>query len=221
MKRIIVVITLIVTVVLLFCSCRQSKTTTVVSQVSTMPNATSAVTIEAGTTEKKVSADAKKRQILKAYKATLVENIYHYDDSRADELPTYALYDFDKDGTSELLVWDIRVASATFRDIYVYRYNAVTDKSEHIGTMVDFTGHSLITEASDDDGIVIAIRDSGKQDRITKYTLTDGRLTPTIMIERTDEDSQEWYCKIESDDYNSKITLETANTYNVLEDNFG
>ncbi len=175
---------------------------------------------ETDTTVKDETKTADSQNILKAYKDRLIENIYHYNDSRADELPTYALFDFNDDGTAELLVWDIRVASAAFRDIYVYRYNTVTGKADHIGTMVEFTGHSVITEARDGKGIVVAIRDAGLQDKITEYSLIDGRLTPSILLARSDETSQEWNDKIVSSEYNSGVTLETSNTYDVIEKEF-
>lgn len=155
--------------------------------------------------------------ILEAYKSRLVENIYHYDNAKADELPTYALHDFDGDGIEELLIWDVRVASAAFRDIWVYKYNPVTGIAEHIGTMLDFSGHSVITKAADTRGIVIAIRDSGRQDKIIEYILKANVLVPKLLLARTAETSQEWQDKIYSPEFNSNTTLKTANTYEALE----
>ena len=86
--------------------------------------------------------------------------------------------------------------------------------------MVEFTGHSVITEARDGKGIVVAIRDAGLQDKITEYSLIDGRLTPSILLARSDETSQEWNDKIVSSEYNSGVTLETSNTYDVIEKEF-
>ena len=161
-----------------------------------------------------------KQDIKKAYKARLIENIYRYDNMIADKLPLYALLDFDGDGTAELIVWDIRVASATFRNIYVYRYNSVTGEAEHVGTMVDFAGHSVITKTKDGRGIIIAIRDSADRDKITEYRLVDGRLTPSVLLARTNETTQEWSDKIRSPEYAGKVTLETSNTYDMLEREF-
>ena len=169
--------------------------------------------------KKAANADVK-NGILTEYRAVLIEKIYRYGNGKPDELPMYSLFDLDGDGTAELLVWDIRVASSAFRDIYVYRYNSLTGKAEHIGTMLDFTGHSLITAARGGNGIVVAIRDAGKQDKITEYRLIDGRLAPSVMLERTEETSQEWHDKTVSPEYNSGVTLETANTYDVLENKF-
>ena len=201
-----------------FCACHSAQkaanTSDSTLEVSTTTEA------ETDTTVKDETKTADSQNILKAYKDRLIENIYHYNDSRADELPTYALFDFNGDGTAELLVWDIRVASAAFRDIYVYRYNTVTGKADHIGTMVEFTGHSVITEARDGKGIVVAIRDAGLQDKITEYSLIDSRLTPSILLARSDETSQEWNDKIVSSEYNSGVTLETSNTYDVIEKEF-
>ncbi len=170
--------------------------------------------------EKKAANTDAKNGILEEYRAVLIEKIYRYGNGKPDELPMYSLFDLDSDGTAELLVWDIRVASSTFRDIYVYRYNSLTGRAEHVGTMLDFTGHSLITAAHDGKGIVIAIRDAGMQDKITEYRLIDGRLAPFVLLERTDETSQEWYDKTVSPEYNSGVTLETANTYDILESKF-
>lgn len=169
--------------------------------------------------KKAASVDARSN-ISAEYRAVLIEKIYRYGNGKPDELPMYSLFDFDGDGTAELLVWDIRMASSAFRDIYVYRYNSLTGKAEHIGTMLDFTGHSLITAASDGDGIVIAICGAGEQDKITEYRLVDGRLAPSVLLERTDETSQEWHDKTFLSEYNSGVTLETANTYDVLENKF-
>lgn len=222
MKNFIALYVLVLVIMTAFCACRSEGKVTGKAQstlddgLTTVADITAVDPVENTTTKK--SSDG--NNIIKAYKSRLVENIYHYNDSRADELPTYALFDFDGDGTAELLVWDIRVASATFRDIYVYRYNAVTGKAEHIGTMVEFTGHSVITKARDGKGIVVAIRDAGLQDKITEYSLIDGRLTPSVLLARNDETSQEWDDKIVSAEYNSGVTLETANTYDVIEKEF-
>lgn len=201
-----------------FCACHSAQKAANTSDSTLEVNTTTEA--ETDTTVKDETETADSQNILKAYKDRLIENIYHYNDSRADELPTYALFDFNDDGTAELLVWDIRVASAAFRDIYVYRYNTVTGKAEHIGTMVEFTGHSVITEARDGKGIVVAIRDAGLQDKITEYSLIDGRLTPSILLARSDETSHEWNDKIVSSEYNSGVTLETSNTYDVIEKEF-
>lgn len=200
------------------CACHSAEKAANTSDPTLEVNTTTEA--ETDTTVKDETKTADSQNILKAYKDRLIENIYHYNDSRADELPTYALFDFNDDGTAELLVWDIRVASAAFRDIYVYRYNTVTGKADHIGTMVEFTGHSVITEARDGKGIVVAIRDAGLQDKITEYSLIDGRLTPSILLARSDETSQEWNDKIVSSEYNSGVTLETSNTYDVIEKEF-
>lgn len=157
-------------------------------------------------------------EILKAYKLRLIEKIYHYDNSRADTLPTYALYDFDSDGLPELLIWDIRVSTASFRDIYVYRFNVVTGEADHIGTMIDFAGHSTVGAAQNGWGVVIAIRDSGDQDRVVKYTYSSGRLISRVLLSRTDESSQQWFDI--SAQYFDAGTIPTANTYNYLEEYF-
>ena len=218
MKKLIISFILASVFATSFCACHSARkaanTSDSTLEVSTTTEA------ETDTTVKDETKTADSQNILKAYKDRLIENIYHYNDSRADELPTYALFDFNDDGTAELLVWDIRVASAAFRDIYVYRYNTVTGKADHIGTMVEFTGHSVITEARDGKGIVVAIRDAGLQDKITEYSLIDGRLTPSILLARSDETSQEWNDKIVSSEYNSGVTLETSNTYDVIEKEF-
>lgn len=218
MKKLIILFILASVFATSFCACHSTQkaanTSDSTLEVSTTTEA------ETDTTVKDETKTADSQNIIKAYKDRLIENIYHYNDSRADELPTYALFDFNDDGTAELLVWDIRVASAAFRDIYVYRYNTVTGKAEHIGTMVEFTGHSVITEARDGKGIVVAIRDAGLQDKITEYSLIDSRLTPSILLARSDETSQEWNDKIVSSEYNSGVTLETSNTYDVIEKEF-
>lgn len=154
--------------------------------------------------------------ILGAYKALLIKNIYRRQGNRPDELPTYSLFDFDGDGVAELLIRDVRTSVAAYRDIRVYRYNAVTGKTEHIGTMTEFSGHSEITE--DGDGIIIAIRDS-ERDRITKYTYSFGRLTPCVLLERTDETSEEWYEL--SQRYGGSATVEVCSTYDMLEREYG
>ena len=69
-------------------------------------------------------------------------------------------------------------------------------------------------------GIVIAIRDAGKQDKITDYRLIGGRLAPSVLLERTDETSQQWYDKTVSSEYSGGVTLETSNTYDMLEREF-
>lgn len=153
--------------------------------------------------------------ILTAYKKRLIENIYRYRNNRPDTLPTYALFDFDDDGTEELIVWGKRTSSASYRDIYVYRFNQITGKADHIGTMTDFSGHSRIT--CDRDGIIIAIGGS-ERDRITRYACSDGRLIPDVIAERTDESSQEWN-KIMGN-YSDGVSLETAETYDKVEKEF-
>lgn len=218
MKKLIISFILASVFATSFCACHWAEKAANTSDSTLKVNTTTEA--ETDTTVKDETKTADSQNILKAYKDRLIENIYHYNDSRADELPTYALFDFNDDGTAELLVWDIRVASAAFRDIYVYRYNTVTGKAEHIGTMVEFTGHSVITEARDGKGIVVAIRDAGLQDKITEYSLIDGRLTPSILLARSDETSQEWNDKIVSAEYNSGVTLETSNTYDVIEKEF-
>lgn len=218
MKKLIISFILASVFATSFCACHWAEKAANTSDSTLEVNTTTEA--ETDTTVKDETKTADSQNILKAYKDRLIENIYHYNDSRADELPTYALFDFNDDGTAELLVWDIRVASAAFRDIYVYRYNTVTGKAEHIGTMVEFTGHSAITEARDGKGIVVAIRDAGLQDKITEYSLIDGRLTPSILLARSDETSQEWNDKIVSAEYNSGVTLETSNTYDVIEKEF-
>lgn len=218
MKKLIISFILASVFATSFCACHWAEKAANTSDSTLEVNTTTEA--ETDTTVKDETKTADSQNILKAYKDRLIENIYHYNDSRADELPTYALFDFNDDGTAELLVWDIRVASAAFRDIYVYRYNTVTGKAEHIGTMVEFTGHSVITEARDGKGIVVAIRDAGLQDKITEYSLIDGRLTPSILLARSDETSQEWNDKIVSAEYNSGVTLETSNTYDVIEKEF-
>lgn len=218
MKKLIISFILASVFATFFCACHWAEKAANTSDSTLEVNTTTEA--ETDTTVKDETKTADSQNILKAYKDRLIENIYHYNDSRADELPTYALFDFNDDGTAELLVWDIRVASAAFRDIYVYRYNTVTGKAEHIGTMVEFTGHSVITEARDGKGIVVAIRDAGLQDKITEYSLIDGRLTPSILLARSDETSQEWNDKIVSAEYNSGVTLETSNTYDVIEKEF-
>lgn len=218
MKKLIISFILASVFATFFCACHSAPKAANTSDSTLEVNTTTEA--ETDTTVKDETETADSQNILKAYKDRLIENIYHYNDSRADELPTYALFDFNDDGTAELLVWDIRVASAAFRDIYVYRYNTVTGKAEHIGTMVEFTGHSVITEARDGKGIVVAIRDAGLQDKITEYSLIDGRLTPSILLARSDETSQEWNDKIVSSEYNSGETLETSNTYDVIEKEF-
>lgn len=218
MKKLIILFILASVFATSFCACHSTQKAANTSDSTLEVNTTTEA--ETDTTVKDETETADSQNILKAYKDRLIENIYHYNDSRADELPTYALFDFNGDGTAELLVWDIRVASAAFRDIYVYRYNTVTGKADHIGTMVEFTGHSVITEARDGKGIVVAIRDAGLQDKITEYSLIDGRLTPSILLARSDETSQEWNDKIVSSEYNSGVTLETSNTYDVIEKEF-
>lgn len=161
-----------------------------------------------------------KSSISTEYRSVLIEKIYRYGNGKPDELPMYSLFDFDGDGTSELIVWDIRVASATFRNIYVYRYNSVTGEAEHVGTMVDFAGHSVITKTKDGRGIIIAIRDSADRDKITEYRLVDGRLIPSVLLARTNETTREWSDKIRSPEYAGKVTLETSNTYDMLEREF-
>lgn len=153
--------------------------------------------------------------ILMAYKKRLIENIYRYRNNRPDTLPTYALFDFDSDGTAELIVWGKRTSSASYRDIYVYRFNPITGKADHIGTMTDFSGHSRITCGKD--GIIIAIGGS-ERDRITRYAYLDGRLIPDIVAERTDESSQKWNKIME--DYSDGVSLETAETYDKVEKEF-
>lgn len=218
MKKLIISFILASVFATFFCACHSAPKAANTSDSTLEVNTTTEA--ETDTTVKDETKTADSQNILKAYKDRLIENIYHYNDSRADELPTYALFDFNDDGTAELLVWDIRVASAAFRDIYVYRYNTVTGKAEHIGTMVEFTGHSVITEARDGKGIVVAIRDAGLQDKITEYSLIDGRLTPSILLARSDETSQEWNDKIVSSEYNSGVTLKISNTYDVIEKEF-
>lgn len=153
--------------------------------------------------------------ILMAYKKRLIENIYRYRNNRPDTLPTYALFDFDSDGTPELIVWGKRTSSASYRDIYVYRFNPITGKADHIGTMADFSGHSRIT--CNRDGIIITIGGS-ERDRITRYAYLDGRLIPDIVAERTDESSQKWNKIME--DYSDGVSLETAETYDKVEKEF-
>ena len=218
MKKLIISFILASVFATFFCACHSAPKAANTSDSTLEVNTTTEA--ETDTTVKDETKTADSQNILKAYKDRLIENIYHYNDSRADELPTYALFDFNDDGTAELLVWDILVASAAFRDIYVYRYNTVTGKADHIGTMVEFTGHSVITEARDGKGIVVAIRDAGLQDKITEYSLIDGRLTPSILLARSDETSQEWNDKIVSSEYNSGVTLKTSNTYDVIEKEF-
>lgn len=218
MKKLIILFILASVFATSFCACHSTQKAANTSDSTLEVNTTTEA--ETDTTVKDETETADSQNIIKAYKDRLIENIYHYNDSRADELPTYALFDFNGDGTAELLVWDIRVASAAFRDIYVYRYNTVTGKADHIGTMVEFTGHSVITEARDGKGIVVAIRDAGLQDKITEYSLIDGRLTPSVLLARSDETSQEWNDKIISAEYNSGVTLETSNTYDVIEKEF-
>lgn len=159
-------------------------------------------------------------EIVKAYKLRLIEKIYHYDNSRPDTLPTYALYDFDSDGLPELLIWDIRVSSASFRDIYVYRFNVVTGEADHIGTMMDFAGHSTVGAAQNGWGVVIAIRDSGDRDEIVKYTYSPSsdRLISRVLLSRGSESSQQWLEL--SEEYADAGTLETSDTYNYLEEYF-
>lgn len=194
MKRTAVIKLLIILFAVLLCSCSAEK--------------------------KQTENVAVNQDIIKAYKARLVENIYRYDNLKADELPTYALYDLDGDGIPELLIWDIRRATTSFRNIFVYHYNAATGETEHIGTILDFSGHSLITTSANGRGVVVAILDSGRHDRIIRYSLINGVLTPTILAERTDETSQAWYNVTRSPEFNSGLTLETANTYSMLEKEF-
>lgn len=153
--------------------------------------------------------------ILTAYKKRLIENIYRYQNSRPDTLPTYALFDFDGDGTTELIVWGKRTSSASYRDIYVYRFNPITGKADQIGTMTDFSGHSRVS--CDRNGIIIAIGGS-ERDRITRYTCSDGRLIPDVIAERTDESSREWNGIMEN--YSDGVSLETAETYDKVEKEF-
>lgn len=190
MKRTVIIATLIILFAALLCSCSAEN--------------------------KQTENVAVNQNIIKAYKARLVENIYRYDSLKADKLPTYSLYDFDGDAIPELLIWDIRRATASFRDILVYRYNSSTGETNHIGTILDFTGHSLITQSASGRGVVVAILDSGRHDKIIRYTLINGILTPTVLAERTDETSQDWYNVTRSPAFNSGLTLETANTYTML-----
>ena len=59
---------------------------------------------------KKATSVDVKSSILTEYRSVLIEKIYRYGNGKPDELPMYSLFDFDGDGTAELLVWDIRAA---------------------------------------------------------------------------------------------------------------
>ncbi|MGN1479841.1 MAG: hypothetical protein ACI4XH_08740, partial [Acutalibacteraceae bacterium] len=131
-------------------------------------------------------------------------------------LPQYALYDFDDDGTQELLIWDIRVATAAFRDVFVYKYDAESGDTIKIGKLEVFQGHCHIGESADKNGIAVAVRDTGS-DYIKEYYYDNGEIKSKTLLERNDMSSSEWWEFFESSEYFSGVKIEMASDYSLLD----
>ena len=131
-------------------------------------------------------------------------------------LPQYALYDFDDDGTQELLIWDIRVATAAFRDVFVYKYDAESDTAIKIGKLEVFEGHCNIGESADKNGIAVAVRDTGS-DYIKEYYYDNGEIKSKTLLERNDMSSSEWWEFFESSEYFSGVKIEMVSDYSLLD----
>lgn len=171
--------------------------------------------------KEKNSADTDiKEKVKTAYTDTLKKNEYDYSAvdsyvSNKREMPQYTLYDFDKDGIPELLIWDIRVASATARTITVYKYNSSSAGAEPIGTITDFEGHSILGESADLKGIVLSVRDSG-EDKITKYTLQNGALVSEVILKRNGESDSDWNNAMTDSKYMSAYEFVISNEPGTL-----
>lgn len=131
-------------------------------------------------------------------------------------LPEYSLYDFDDDSTQELLVWDIRVATAAFRDVFIYKYDAERNTAIKIGKLEAFQGHCHIGESADKNGIAVAVRDTGS-DYIKEYYYDNGEIKSKTLLERNDMSSSEWWEFFESSEYFSGVKIETASDYSLLD----
>lgn len=174
------------------------------------------------TTTTTTKKEIKKSVIKEAYAEALKDNKYEATGaSVAQDIPDYTLYDFDKDGTPELLIWDVRLASAIDRDIFVYKFNSNSQKAEKIGKMVDFEGHSNFGESKDKDGIVIATRDNGTDDAVKKYTLKDGGIVSETILAKTSESYDEWYDIFTSSEYFSSTEFEIYFDTDHLNEIFG
>lgn len=131
----------------------------------------------------------------------------------------YALYDFDDDATQELLVWDIRVATAAFRDVFVYKYDAESGDAVKIGKLEVFQGHCHIGESADKNGIAVAVRDTGS-DYIKEYYLDNGVIKSKTLLERNGMSSSEWWEACESSKYFSGAEIETVSDYSLIDKMF-
>lgn len=170
-------------------------------------SSTTATTATTAKTESTKIIGSKNSRIKKLYIEALNNNQYKISEINPSQThPTYSLYDFDKDGTPELLIWAVRIATYEDRNIYVYKYNAEYDKLDYLGAITVCTGHSEIGESLEKNGIVVATRDKG-DDTITKYTIVNDKIVPTVLLYRGDESNSDWYNIITSSKYAIKFDL--------------
>ena len=161
--------------------------------------------------EKEVSEG---KSIYYAYKEVLDAKKYN-----GEILPEYSLYDFDDDSTQELLVWDIRVATAAFRDVFIYKYDAERNTAIKIGKLEAFQGHCNIGESADKNGIAVAVRDTGS-DYIKEYYYDNGEIKSRTLLKRNDMSSSEWWETCESSKYFSGAEIETVSDYSLIDKMF-
>ena len=154
------------------------------------------------------AAESKNIRIKNLYIEALNNNKYEISELNPSQThPTYSLFDFDKDGIPELLIWEVRLGSFMNRNISVYKYNSQYDKVDYMGEMTVLSGHSEFGKALDKSGIVIATRDSGT-DTITEYSIKNGKIVPTVLLERADENDSDWLNIITSSKYSVPFELD-------------
>ncbi len=185
--------------------------------IKTEAAATSAA-FEAQTTEKSKKTETN-TDIFDIYKNCLSVNLDHNEVTDEYSCPDYSLYDMDKDGTYELLLYDVRLGSHMDRNVTVYKIDTAKKSAAKIGTISVFQSGATVTEAPDKNGIIVRNYYNNSFINVTKYTY-DGKnfSSQTLMDEKSETVSEKQLNQ--SEKYLGKelscIIDEDMNNYNVL-----
>lgn len=152
--------------------------TTAASAKSTTATSTKS-TIAVSKVEKKGS------DVFEAYSTYLSTHMDYNEYTNNSSCPEYIVFDMNKDGTAELLVYDKRLGSHMDRNVTVFTYNPSTKSVEKIGNINVFQSGNIVAETPEKDGITVYNYFSDSFLNVTKYKYDGKNFTSEKIVDET------------------------------------
>lgn len=153
-------------------------------------NAAGTTAASAKSTTTAATSAIKGSDVFEAYSTYLSTHMDYNDFTNKSSCPEYIVFDMNKDGTAELLVFDKRLGSHMERNVTVFTYNASTKSVEKIGNISVFQSGNTIAETPEKDGIVVYNYFADGFLNVIKYKYDGKNFTSEKLVDETADSTE-------------------------------